>query len=173
MIKVYDDGSVYVGEMKDGQRCGKGSYYILSDFFAGSKTSGNWENDKLNGWSQISTVTSCLSGAYKDGVKNGLFLRDHKDGRRYAITYKDDINMSDEMYSNGHNSQSGYLGCVGIGENTYFIGDVYSNEPFGYGVIYVANENKKIINKYFCEMYGRRLVQSIDISEMGQECRLI
>ena len=173
MIKVYDDGSVYVCEMKDNERCGKGTYYILGDFFAGSKVSGNWQNDKLDGWAQVSTVSSCLRGVYKNGVKNGLFLRDHKDGRRYAITYINGEYDSDEMYSSGRNNHSNYLGCVKLAETTYFIGDVYADEPFGYGVIYVANENKKIINKYFCEMYGKRLVQSIDISEMGQESRLI
>ncbi len=171
MIKVYDDGSVYIGEMKDGLRCGQGTYYMLSDFFAGSKISGNWQNDKLNGWAKISTLSSCLEGPYKDGVKNGLFFRDDKDGMRCAVKYIGGVYVSDEIYSRSrkHNNQYDCLGYVDLGENSHFIGEVYDNQPYGYGVIYVTNENQQITNKYFCKMYGKHLAQSIDISSKGQE----
>ena len=62
--------------------------------------------------------------------------------------------MEDEIKMlNEHREHIDKLPGVKLAENIYFIGDVYADEPFGYGVIYVANENKKIINKYFCKLF--------------------
>ena len=37
MIKVYEDKSIYIGEMVSNQRCGEGTIYFLEDIFCGCK----------------------------------------------------------------------------------------------------------------------------------------
>ncbi|MBE7075282.1 MAG: hypothetical protein E7376_04820 [Clostridiales bacterium] len=169
MLKVYDNGSVYVGEMTSGKRMGKGTLYILDDFFAGYKVSGNWQNDKLHGWVEITTKTYNEKGIFNNGVKTGSFLRYYKDGRCSAVNYNDGVNISEETYSNGHKKPHNDFGCIKLSEDEYYVGDIWDGLPCGYGMIYNLDNKKKITGKMFCKIYGHSLVEWVELDKKVQE----
>lgn len=169
MLKIYDDGSIYIGEMKLGQRNGKGSLYFLGDFFEGYKISGNWENDKLEGWAQVNTKAYMEEGCFESGIKQGAFFRYYTNGRYSAVTYRDGENLSEEIYSTDGRIQSNDFGCIKISDYAYYVGDICNNRPLGFGMIYNVNKRKQITSKSFCEIYGQNLVQYIDLDENNQQ----
>ena len=58
MKKVYDNG-YYIGELKNGKRHGKGTYY----WNAGDKYEGEWKNGKRNGYG----IMTFADGSIKEG----------------------------------------------------------------------------------------------------------
>ncbi len=169
MIKVYDDNSVYVGEMISGERTGWGNLYILDDFFAGYKIVGHWFNDKLNGRAQIIGRTYTEEGCFSNGEPDGTFLRNYKDGRLSVVSYKDGKNVSEDVYSRDGRLQMETFGFVKLSEGEYYLGDVCSGYASGYGMIYNVDKNQNITGKTFGEIYGNSLVQWVELGNKTQE----
>lgn len=72
-VGLYPGGYIYIGEYKDGVRCGQGMwYYYYSDkkmYFAGE-----WADDAPNGYGKLAVGSSgswVRSGEYIDGLENG------------------------------------------------------------------------------------------------------
>lgn len=169
MIKVYEDNSIYVGEMVSNQRCGKGTLYFLEDIFCGCKVSGNWQNDKLHGWVEITTKQYAEKGVFDNGVKTGSFHRYYKDGRCSDVKYDNGKNILEVIYSRGNKKPYNNFGNINLTEDTYYLGDIFDGLPFGYGMIYNLDAEKKIIKRTFCEIYGHQIVQCIEINKKVQE----
>ena len=157
MINILDDGSVFVGSIVNGQKQGKGVYYLLTDMFAGYKIEGEWKDDKLNGSATIFTTTYKQTGNFINDTKTGNFVRTYYDGKYSIITYKDGKCVGDE------NSFRTYKNCddkclkriklsVDGNKSVFFMGDVWDNRPFGYGMIYFINGNE-FERKVFCSMF--------------------
>ena len=67
--KVYEDGSVYVGDLSDGKRHGQGTHLP----FEGDRYKGEWANDQKSGQGRL---------IYKDGsIYEGAFLSDVPEGQ--------------------------------------------------------------------------------------------
>ena len=67
--KVYEDGSVYVGDLSDGKRHGQGTHLP----FEGDRYKGEWANDQKSGQGRL---------IYKDGsIYEGAFLSDLPEGQ--------------------------------------------------------------------------------------------
>ncbi len=169
MIKVYEDNSVYVGEMVSGQRFGWGNLYILDDFFSGYKIAGHWFNDKLNGWAQIIGKTYTEEGWFNKGVPNGVFFRNYNDGRCSHVIYQNGKNVSEEVYSRNGKLQNQTFGFVKLSDGEYYLGDVFCGFASGYGMVYDVDENKNITGKTFGEIYGHSLVQWVELNKKAQE----
>ena len=172
MIKVYKDNSVYVGEMVSEQRSGNGTLYILDDFFAGYKISGDWQDDKLNGWSKTTTKTYTEAGKFDDGVQTGSFFRIYNDGRHSAISYSKGKNVSEDVYAYCRKRKEEF-GCVKLSEDEYYLGDIYNNEPFGYGMIYKIDDKKNITGQIFCEIYGSNISKRVELDKKFQEVEIV
>lgn len=164
-IKVYPDGGVYIGEMRNGLKNGKGTLYRLTDFFEGYKVCGNWKDDKLEGWAEIKSKHSVESGIFKQGVKNGVFIKERSDGNRTWISYKDGVKFSEQYggYSFGK-SKTKNFGCIDFHNNCYYFGDLYNNRPHGFGMLYKTDENNLFEDMLFCEIYGGEIVKAIDLN---------
>ena len=169
MVQVYDNGSIYVGEMNAGQRNGKGAVYVLDDFFAGYKLSGNWQNDKLHGWGQLDTRTYVEVGAFDNGVKTGTFFRYYSDGTRSAVDYDNGKQVSEEKYSKRKKNLQTDFACIQLSESEYFLGDVWNSIPFGYGMVYNVDNQNNIVGKLFCQIYGQNITQFIQLDENSHE----
>jgi hypothetical protein len=117
----YSDGSVYVGQFKDGKANGYGTcYYANGDKYVGywknhkaegegsmynadgTVTTGNWKESK---YVDTKLTTGCISGDCLNG--NGTYVYD--DGTKYTGTFKD--------------------GSIsGSGECSFYNGDYYNGE---------------------------------------------
>ena len=168
LINVYDDNSVYVGEMVSGKREGWGSLYILDDYFAGYKIVGHWFEDKLNGRAQIVGKTYTEEGWFSNGVPSGLFFRNYNDGRRSYVNYQNGKNVSEERYSRDGNIQQAEFGFVKLSESEYYLGDTLTGFACGYGMIYSVDTQKKITGEKFVKISVNRIDQSIELTEKRQ-----
>ena len=180
MLKAYDDGAIYVGEMKDGKRNGKGTLYVLTDFFAGYKISGTWENDKLNGWGIITNKDYCEKVMYENGVKNGVGFRKHNEtknafglwqqGRIEKILYKEGKLISKKEYTK---SKSGGIsektfGVIKLNKNHYYLGDICEGRPFCFGMLFKTDNNNQFEKMLFCEIYDGKIINGVDMSHINQ-----
>ena len=163
-IKIFDDNSVYIGEMRNGKRNGKGTQYFLNDYFSGYKISGNWLTDKLDGYCYTTTRSYLEQGRYDKGVKNGMFYRDYKDGRHSEVTYKNNVNINEEVVSHDSTRFNQNFGCVKLPQSKFYLGDMLDGYPFGFGIIITVDENNRIIDKQFCEIYELEVVRSISLN---------
>ena len=163
MIKVYKDNSIYVGEMNSQQRDGIGTLYLLDDFFAGYKVSSDWQDDKLNGYATISTKTYTESGLFVNGIQTGCFSRIYNNGKCSSIRYNNGINESEEVFAHNDNTNR-MFGCIQLSESQYYVGDIYNGNPFGYGMFYDIDVENNIVSKTFGKIYGRSLVQWIELT---------
>lgn len=85
---IYGNGCIYCGEIKNGQRVGKGRYFgITGDVLGYFLFQGSWGEDKPNGEGVLHTVMSIpykykkkqfivkVQGTYRDGLENGYMKR--------------------------------------------------------------------------------------------------
>ena len=102
----YSDGSVYIGELHDLQKNGKGKLtYASGDVYEGQLVNGKKEGKGIYKWADGSSY----EGEYKDNRKNGTGTYTWADGATYTGEYKDDLKN-------------------GTGTYTYASGDVYEGE---------------------------------------------
>jgi len=90
---IYDTGSKYVGEWKDGLPNGQGTINWLD----GDKYVGEWKDGKKNGqgtykysFSHSNLSGSEYVGGFKDNKRNGQGTRTYANGNKYVGEYKDD-----------------------------------------------------------------------------------
>jgi MORN repeat len=72
---VYKDGSVYVGQVRDGKRHGRG---VLSVRTNGDVYAGNWRNDERHGWGVLTNA----DGTVESGIWTGTTV---KSGALYIV----------------------------------------------------------------------------------------
>ena len=105
------NGDKYVGEFKDGNYNGQGTYYFLADNqFKGDKYVGEWRDGKRNGQGTSTYPDgNKYVGEYKDGVKNGQGTFTWADGVRYVGEFKDGNRHGQGIYysANGSIKDSG------------------------------------------------------------------
>ena len=70
--ETFEDGSIYVGEYKDGKYHGKGTYTFGKGEFEGDKYEGEYKDGKYHGkGTYTSSNGDKYIGEYKDGLDNG------------------------------------------------------------------------------------------------------
>jgi len=93
---IYDSGSKYVGEYKDGWRDGQGTYIYDS----GSKYVGEWKDGEMNGQgTYIYDSGSKYVGEWKDGEMNGQGTYTWANGDKYVGEWKDDKQNGQGTYT--------------------------------------------------------------------------
>ena len=164
MINVYDDGSVYIGEVSSSKRNGLGTHYLLDDYFVGYKVSGRFKDDKLNGMCKITTSTYIEEGMFVDGIKNGYFYKRYYDGRSALLNYVNGVKVFEDVYTYNNNNRESYFGYAKLSNNEYYLGDLDEGRPYGFGMVYLT-EGNKIVKKLFSEVDNNGIIQSIDIDK--------
>jgi hypothetical protein len=117
----YDDGDYYIGEIRNGQRNGRGKYFYTN----GSWNEGDWINDRLNG------QAVCFNAPYKHTSRG-----QYRDGKRFGRGIMEWDNG--DIYEGGWNEQ----GRNGEGEMIWVNGDFYiggwvNDKKEGQGTHYV------------------------------------
>lgn len=80
-------GDKYVGELKNGKRDGKGTYYYFS---SGEKYNGEWKNGEKNGKGILSFSNGNeYNGEWKEGKKNGEGIYKFNNGKLTAEKWAD------------------------------------------------------------------------------------
>lgn len=153
MIKVYEDGSVYVGELKDGKRHGKGELYLLTDLNSGHKFAGTWEDDQLNGWAY----------EYRDGRVDHAFWEKGKKLGMSATSQRDDI---------GADFEEKFGKRVYKKRKAIYLGDLYNGEPCGFGMMFYF-KNGQIIDKQFGGYLNGYNFRNLDLVPTEREELLI
>lgn len=82
---LYNDGSVYIGNFKDGQKCGIGTYMYAD------RTSyrGSWEQGAMNGYGQLYDKNGKLMfvGKWENGQQHGEGTAYYSDGEYEEVIY--------------------------------------------------------------------------------------
>lgn len=170
MVNIFDDGSVFVGELVNGQKQGKGMLYFLADMYAECRVAGEWKDNKPNG--RIITTTRDYKeiGHYDNGVKNGDFTRDYFNGNYSVLTYNNGVcvNRKDVISTVAKRK---VLDRILVRQNgnkkIVYIGEVWNKQPWGYGMLYHINCDKSetFVRKEFCHIFGKHIVEKYDINE--------
>ena len=103
--KIYEDGSKYVGEFKDGKYNGQGTFY----FEDGSRYVGEWKDGKKSGRGTLNYENgSKYSGEWQNDKRNGRGVFTNANGEKYEGEFKDDERTgqspgahAEEMETNG------------------------------------------------------------------------
>lgn len=147
---IYDDGSVYEGTFKDGERHGSGTY----TFASGSVYTGSWSEGKMHGNGKyIYADGSVYEGAFKNGECHGNGTYTYDNGSVYtggwANGEKSGSGTGKEIYDNG-SYEGAFLNGKRHGQGTYIWsnGDKYTGQwsngtRTGYGTYTWANGNSK------------------------------
>lgn len=167
MIKIYEDGSIYIGELKDGKRNGKGDLYFLDDIKSAYKLSGMWENDELHGWVTEYTHGRVEQGFWDHGKKSGSFMRVESDGTVSACHYEEG-KMSAPIDVYGENSIFEEKFGKRRYKNAIYIGDLENGQPYGYGIMLFVH-HRKIIEKQFGNYIGGNLIESINLTNITEK----
>lgn len=80
-VGLYPSGYIYIGEYKDGVRCGQGAWYYAAGDTKYCFT-GEWANDAPNGYGKLAVGSSgswVRSGEYIDGLENGARVIESKE----------------------------------------------------------------------------------------------
>ena len=123
----YPDGSRYVGQIINGLREGKGTYY-LND---GDRYEGEWRNAKREGKGiMYNNNGDRYEGDYRNAKREGKGIYYHKNGDRYEGDYRNDYAEGSGAfyYSNGDRTIGNYHNNVPIGKHAMLtsIGEVKS-----------------------------------------------
>lgn len=104
--RIYDDGSTYLGEMKDGNKHGTGRYVHTN----GDVYYSEWKDGKKHGRGRyVSAAGDNYFGEWKDDLKHGQGEYTYANGDVYDGEWKDDLKH-------------------GQGRYTYANGDLYDGE---------------------------------------------
>ena len=83
----YPDGSVYVGEVKDGKRHGRGTFTNPD----GRKYEGEWKDGEYHGRGTMTLPDGeKYEGEWKDGKRNGRGTETWPDGEKYEGEFQND-----------------------------------------------------------------------------------
>ena len=85
--RLYEDGSKYVGEFKDGKQHGQGTYtYANGDKYVGGFKDGNWHGQGTLTFANGDKYV----GEWKDDKKHGQGTTTYANGDKYVGEFKDD-----------------------------------------------------------------------------------
>lgn len=94
-VVTFSNGDIYVGQVIDGERCGKGTYYFVN----GERYEGFFRNNKRHGvGTYFYTDGSYERGSFESGTKNGPFIFTKSDGRKENRIYSHDVLTVDSIY---------------------------------------------------------------------------
>lgn len=102
-VALYSDGSVYHGEITNGQLTGNGTYFSLSGNY-----SGIFSNGSLNGQGTAYYSGNIVEGTFKDGRLNGDGTINYLSGEKVIGKFTDDasgLNGSGILYSTDGSSK--------------------------------------------------------------------
>jgi len=124
--KTYSDGAVYVGQLKDGKRHGKGK----CTFASGNYYDGDWKDDCENGKGFFSwTSGDTFEGDFVSNKRNGKGIYRWANGNSYDGDWKDGNRTGYGKYywAEGDFFEGYYLNNLrhGNGRMTWKSGDVY------------------------------------------------
>ncbi len=94
-VVPFKNGDIYVGQIMDGERCGKGTYYFAN----GERYEGFFRNNNRHGvGTYFYTNGDFERGSFENGKKNGPFIYTHSDGKKENRVYNRDVLTIDSLY---------------------------------------------------------------------------
>ena len=119
---TFGSRDMYVGEFRDGQRHGEGTYYFLADNkFKGDKYVGGYRDGMRSGQGTYTHVNGDkYVGGWKDSKFHGQGTYTYANGDKYVGTYKDDRR-------NGH-------GIYAFASGNRYVGESKDNKFSGLGI---------------------------------------
>ncbi|MDN3676949.1 TIR domain-containing protein [Flavobacterium paronense] len=142
----------YTGGWKNGYRVGNG---IVTDK-SGGKITGNFKDDKLNGYGILTSKDYNYKGFFKDNKFNGKGTLISKDGDSYTGNFKNGVcdGIGTYKYKNGDKYEGEFKNNLFNGNGTinYANGDTYSgswknDEKDGHGT-YITKDGYKYIGTW-------------------------
>ena len=132
-VGLYPGGYIYIGEYKDGVRCGQGTcYYSTIDikmYFVGE-----WADDAPNGYGTLYQGSWVRSGEYIDGLENGARVNESEEN---GVIFRYTANMGKpviiEVYKDGTN-------VVAYSEGSKKGIYIYDDESLLYGIFPWASD---------------------------------
>ena len=124
---TWPNGSVYEGEMKNGEMNGRGKYKWPD----GSVYDGEWKDGNMNGWGKLVLPTSQVyDGEWKDGKKHGVGVIKHN-GIIRQCKFENGYNTNCTIMYKDNSKYTGEMNETrphGIGTYTWPSGHVYNGE---------------------------------------------
>ena len=94
-VVPFKNGDIYVGQIMDGERCGKGTYYFANK----KRYEGFFRNNNRHGvGTYFYTNGDFERGSFENGKKNGPFIYTHSDGKKENRVYNRDTLTIDSLY---------------------------------------------------------------------------
>ena len=94
-VVTFSNGDIYVGQIMDGERCGKGTYY----FSNGERYEGFFRNNNRHGvGTYFYTNGDFERGSFENGKKNGPFIYTFANGKKENRVYTRDTRTVDSLY---------------------------------------------------------------------------
>jgi hypothetical protein len=125
--RTYGSGNRYVGEYRNGQRNGLGTYRFAN----GDKYVGEFKDDQPNGRGTFTLANgSKYVGEFKDGYQDGNGTYTYADGSRYVGKFED----------GKRNGQ----GTLTFADGSKYVGEFKNNQASGRGTLTLANGEKYV-----------------------------
>ncbi|MBP5445957.1 MAG: hypothetical protein J6Y28_07285 [Acholeplasmatales bacterium] len=94
-VVTFSNGDIYVGQVMDGERCGKGTYYFAN----GERYEGFFRNNNRHGvGTYFYTNGDFERGSFESGKKNGPFIYTFSNGKKENRVYLRDKLTVDSLY---------------------------------------------------------------------------
>lgn len=94
-VVTFSNGDIYVGQVMDGERCGKGTYYFAN----GERYEGFFRNNNRHGvGTYFYTNGDFERGSFENGKKNGPFIYTFSSGKKENRVYQRDKLTVDSLY---------------------------------------------------------------------------
>ena len=115
---TWPNGDKYVGQFKDGNINGQGTYYFLANNqFKGDKYVGEFKDGKMNGQGTYTFANGDkYVGEFKDGKYHGQGTYTYADGEKYVGAYKDGLRNGQGTYTYADGAK--YVGEYKAGERS-------------------------------------------------------
>mmetsp|Transcript_26872 Transcript_26872/g.27097 ORF Transcript_26872/g.27097 Transcript_26872/m.27097 type:complete len:227 (+) Transcript_26872:212-892(+) len=99
ITKKYPSGDIYVGEMMDGLRNGKGIY----TYHNGDVYEGQYKDDIKHGFGIYKHASGAMfQGEYRNDERNGTGIFIYSNGDRYEGEYQDDLKHGRGIFTSAH-----------------------------------------------------------------------
>ena len=119
----YEDGSIYIGEIKNNKKDGLGKIYSSSGI---KYYDGEWKNDRKEGYGRLFINNIMIyEGEWKNDKKEGYGIMNLENGKIYKGEWKNDI----------------FEGCGILNvKNWKYEGIIKGGELNGFGIVYIQNK---------------------------------
>ena len=141
----FADGRKYEGQWKDDKKHGQGTFYWPD----GDKYIGQWENDKRHGQGTYFFKNGCkYEGQWKEGKKHGQGSENYTSGERYTGQYADGQRNGQGTYywADGDKYEGQFKEGLFHGQGTYYyangdkyVGQYENDKRHGQGTFYYAD----------------------------------